>query len=175
MKALTTVPNKRVIYSITIGGKFAFLPNANEGLVKLSQNIDRVTVLRTDNTRRTTITIKAVLQDDFTKSAQVTVNLIALRFNFGDKYVSTVLNNINNLVKPDNIFRATTVKYPMFKKFHRVLMQATPRCKAISSAGVTFLRVKTEITKRILQEFAGKNLLTEQCIFGCFINRNYMC
>ena len=42
-------------------------------------------------------------------------------------------------------------------------MQATPRCKAISTAGVTFLRVKTEITKRILQEFAGKNLLTVFC------------
>ena len=153
------IPNKRLIYSIITGGKFVFIPRASEGLVKLSQTMDdRVAPLGSDNTRRATIIIKAVLQDDVTKSAQVTVNLIALRYNYGDKYVSPVVTNINNLVKPDNIFRATTQRYPVFKRFHRVLMQATAKCKAISLAAVTFLRVKTEIIKRILQEFKGENV-----------------
>ena len=119
---------------------------------------DRIAPLRSDNTRRVTIIIRAAFQDDVRKSALVTLNLIALRYNYGDKYVSPVISNINNLVKPDNIFRATTQRYPVFKRLHRVILQATAKCKAISLAGVTFLRVKTEITKRILREFKGENV-----------------
>ena len=135
-----------------------YLPNSCEGQIKLSQNADRIAQLRSDNTRRVAITLKAQFQDDSRKSAQVRINLIALKLNYGDKYVSSVLSNLRSLVKSDNIFRAVSRRYPAFKRLHRVLMQGSLKSKAVSKAGVTFLRVVKEITKRIIQEFSGKSV-----------------
>ena len=158
IKASTADPAKRLIYSIVSSSPFVYLPNSCEGQIKLSQNADRIAQLRSDNTRRVAITLKAQFQDDSRKSAQVRINLIALKLNYGDKYVSSVLSNLRSLVKSDNIFRAVSRRYPAFKRLHRVLMQGSLKSKAVSKAGVTFLRVVKEITKRIIQEFSGKSV-----------------
>ena len=155
VKALTANPSQKLIYSITSKSPFVFLPRSNEGRIKLSQNADKIAPL-VSGTRRASITLRVAFQDNSRIFVEVKINLIVLKLGYGDKYVDSVTSNFRNLVKDDNIFRKVTTKYPVFKRLHRILMRGSPESRAVSKAGVGFLRVVREIIKRIIQEFSGK-------------------
>lgn len=130
--------------------------DAFKGTIKLVRSLlDSSLTWRSDNTVRAT----GILTQ--TKGGlilnRISIEFIILKEGYADALLSNVISSVATLAKPNNPFRATSARYPIYKKLHRILMQGTKRAKETSLAECKFESAFKALVKLILNQLQGNN------------------
>ncbi|XP_028393408.1 lactoperoxidase-like [Dendronephthya gigantea] len=122
------------------------------GTIRLRKSLLGIRSWRSDNTCRIGIRLTQRNQKYGFVINTVNIEFIVLRRGFADHLLSKIIANVRNMAKPSNPFRPTSSRFPWPQKFHRILMQGTPRSKQTSLAECKFQEAFARLVRLIIRE-----------------------
>ncbi|XP_028391818.1 lactoperoxidase-like [Dendronephthya gigantea] len=127
------------------------------GTIRLRKSLLGIRSWRSDNTCRIGIRLTQRNQKYGFVINTVNIEFIVLRRGFADRLLSKIIANVKYMAKPSNPFRPTSSRFPWPQKFHRILMQGTPRSKQTSLAECKFQEAFARLVRLIRFKF-GVNI-----------------